>query len=224
MLEELATGRLRGDLELIADEDNAVAMAAYLRDQFCFLGIKSPDRRDVSKSFINLGRDADPAQIWQAAELLWEEPEREFHYVACDLLRRWAPRFQPVHLATAKRLLTTHSWWDTVDPLAINTVGTMVVQHPELVEAMDEWIEHENLWLVRTALIHQLKRKDTIDAERLFRYAEHQASHADFFVRKAIGWALRQHGRTDPDAVRSFVDQHRDELSGLTKREALKHL
>ena len=89
---------------------------------------------------------------------------------------------------------------------------------------VDQWIDDDNLWLIRSALIHQLFYKDQTDADRLFSYIEHQAAHTDFFVRKAIGWALRQYGRTDPDAVRSFVASHDSELSGLSKREALKHL
>ena len=140
------------------------------------------------------------------------------------LLRRWSGGFEPDAIDEVEQLIMTRSWWDTVDPLACRTVATLVTQHPDLRAIVDQWIDDDNLWLIRSALIHQLFYKDQTDADRLFSYIEHQAAHTDFFVRKAIGWALRQYGRTDPDAVRSFVASHDSELSGLSKREALKHL
>lgn len=199
-------------------------MSAYMRNQFPFLGLKARDRRDAAKWFVKNARHAAVSEIWDAADGLWAEPEREFQYVGSDMLRRWAGRFGPDDIGRVETLIVTKSWWDTVDTLAADTVGTMVANHPTLVEVMDRWVEHENLWLIRTAIIHQLKRRDTIDAERLFAYADRLAAHTDFFIRKAIGWALRQHGRSDPDAVRSFVAARTATLSGLTKREALKHL
>jgi 3-methyladenine DNA glycosylase AlkD len=111
-----------------------------------------------------------------------------------------------------------------VDTLAAHTVGPLVAAHPSLLDTMDDWIDDENLWLIRTAILHQLTYKQHTDAGRLFRYCAAQATHRDFFIRKAIGWALRQYDRTDPTAVRSFVDEHRTELSPLSVREAVRHL
>lgn len=199
-------------------------MAAYMKNHFEFLGIKNPARKEAQKDFIAAARDVTDERLLQVAAGLWAEPKREFQYVACDLLRRWSPRFDPDAIDEVEQLIITKSWWDTVDPLASRTVGTLVTNHPQLVSVMDAWIEDDNMWLNRTALIHQLFRKDTTDVDRLFAYVERQAGHTDFFVRKAIGWALRQHARTDPDGVRSFVAAHENELSGLSKREALKHL
>jgi len=133
-------------------------------------------------------------------------------------------KLDPSHLPDVEHFIVAESWWDTVDSLAAWTVGPMVAAYPELVAVMDLWIDDDNMWLNRTAIIHQLGYKNTTDAERLFRYCRRRADHRDFFVRKAIGWALRQHARVDPDAVRSFVAEHDAELSGLSKREALKHL
>ncbi|MCB1188785.1 DNA alkylation repair protein, partial [bacterium] len=112
----------------------------------------------------------------------------------------------------------------TVDTLAALVVGPMVTRHPQLTAVMDEWIADENLWVARTAILHQLKYGKATDTDRLFAYCAAQAGHPDFFIRKAIGWALRQYARTDPGAVRRFVANHRDELSPLSIREATKHL
>jgi len=127
-------------------------------------------------------------------------------------------------LAVARTLITTKSWWDTVDALATRFVGDLVRRHPALVATMDDWSAEPDLWLVRTAILHQLHYGPATDTERLFAYCSRQAGHPDFFVRKAIGWALRHYARTDPDAVRQFVAAHASRLSPLSVREATKHL
>jgi 3-methyladenine DNA glycosylase AlkD len=99
-----------------------------------------------------------------------------------------------------------------------------VATHPELISEMDRWIDDENLWVARTAILHQLFYGDATDVDRLFGYCLRQASHPDFFIRKAIGWALRQYARTDPDRVRSFLVGPGAALSPLSVREASKHL
>ena len=125
---------------------------------------------------------------------------------------------------TARELVTTKSWWDTVDSLASHTVGRLVRTHPELVAVMDEWIGSDDIWLARTALLHQLTWKNDTDAERLFAYCLRRASEKEFFIRKAIGWALREYSKTDEAAVRAFVAEHRATLSGLSRTEALRWL
>ncbi len=130
----------------------------------------------------------------------------------------------PAFLPTAGRLITTGSWWDTVDTLASNVVGGIMRRHPAAVSTMDSWLADGNMWLVRSALLYQLRYREQTDLDRLFRYCLAQAGHRDFFIRKAIGWALRQYAWTDPEAVRAFVDKHRDELSPLSVREALKNI
>ncbi len=134
-------------------------------------------------------------------------------------MRRLSSGFLPV----ARRLVTTVPWWDTVDLLAAHVVCGLVAADPKLVAAMDAWIDDPDLWVARAALLHQLRYKDATDAERLFAYCLRQAGHPDFFIRKAIGWALREYAKTDPEAVRSFVAAHRDVLAPLSVREALKN-
>lgn len=124
-------------------------------------------------------------------------------------------------LATLRWLVTHKSWWDTVDSLAHST-GILVQAHPELVDAMDTWIDDKNFWVARVAILHQLSYKHDTDATRLFDYCARRATDTEFFIRKAIGWALRQYARTDMPAVKDFVASH-PELSPLSAREALKH-
>ena len=221
---ELSTDALRELLAPLADPDDAIHMAAYMKDHFPFFGIKAGPRRTAAKPILQASAHANADELLMFASACWDEPEREFHHTAVDVLRKRADMIEPDQLDDLGELIMSKSWWDTVDGLAAWAVGPLVARHPDLVNVMDDWAEDENLWLARTAILHQLHYKDDTDAERLFRYAEDLAPHTDFFIRKAIGWALRQYGRTDPDAVRLWVAAHEASLSGLTRREALKHL
>src|SRR5579859_5127448 len=207
-----------------ADPVRAPAMRAYMRDQFPYLGIPSPRRRTVSRQVLAGVPAPTEADLDAVSRACWALPEREYQYFACDWLARHARRLGPAFLDTAGYLVTTKSWWDTVDMLADNVVGAIVLAHPSTVSTMDSWLDSGNLWLARGAVLHQLRYRERTDVERLFRYCLARAGHRDFFMRKAIGWALRQYARTDPEAVRDFVQSHSDHLSPLSVREALKNL
>ncbi len=206
------------------DPERAGPAAAYMRDQFAFLGISSPDRRALARTVLAGLRPAGEDDLRRVAVACWELPEREYQYFACDWLRTHARVAGPGFLPVARELITTRAWWDTVDPLATRIVGALVARHPELRTEMDAWAGADDRWLVRTAILHQLHHGADTDTARLFGYCTQQAGHTDFFVRKGIGWALRQYARIAPDAVRSYVDEHRDVLSPLSVREATKHL
>jgi 3-methyladenine DNA glycosylase AlkD len=215
--------RLTAAYRAAADPVQAAPMRAYMRDAFPFLGMKTPHRRTISREVVTgLPRPAEE-DLRAVALACWELPEREYQYFAVDWLARHARTLSPAFLATAETLITTKSWWDTVDALAGHVVGTIVARHPKCVSTMDQWAGDDNLWLVRTAILHQLRFKEETDTGRLFGYCAAQAGHRDFFVRKAIGWALREYAYTDPDAVRQFVRTH-PALSGLSVREALKNV
>jgi 3-methyladenine DNA glycosylase AlkD len=217
LLDRLDTG-----LRAAADPARAAAMAAYMRDQFAYFGVPAPVLRRVERAAFAGLPSPTPDDLRVFATECWARREREFHYAACDYLRRHHPdeSFLPV----ARELITTKSWWDTVDALATRVVGDLVRRHPSLVAEMDAWSRDDDMWLVRTAILHQLHYGPATDTTRLFGYCAAQAHHRDFFVRKAIGWALRHYARTDPDAVRAFVEAHRGQLSPLSVREAGKHL
>ena len=207
-----------------ADPVRAVSMRAYMRDQFPFLGLATPARRALSREVLAGRPRPAPGELRDIALGCWELPEREYQYFACALLAGHARRLDPGFLPTVRHLVTTKSWWDTVDTLASRVAGTIVSGYPAAVSTMDSWLVDDNLWLARTAILHQLTYKQDTDSARLFRYCLVRAGHRDFFIRKAIGWALRQYAWTDPAAVRRFVAAHAAELSPLSVREATKNL
>jgi 3-methyladenine DNA glycosylase AlkD len=221
---ETILARLVPTYRAAADPERAEGNRAYMRDQFPFLGIPTTKRRALSREVL-AGLPAPSAdELERIARACWELPEREYQYFAVDLLGRYARRLEPGFLDTVHHLVTTKSWWDTVDALASNVAGPIVAAHPEAVADMEDWLVDENMWLARTAIIHQLTYKEGTDTARLFRYCLARADHKDFFIRKAIGWALRQYAWTDPAAVREFVTAHAAELSPLSVREATKNL
>jgi len=207
-----------------ADPERAVSMRAYMRDQFPFLGIPGPRQAHLTRAVLaGVGRPTED-DLRAVALGCWALPEREYQYFACGLLRRHVKVCSAAFLDTTRHLIVTKSWWDTVDALAAHVVGPLVARHHELVSTMDDWIAEENLWLARTALLYQMRYKENTDATRLFHYCLTQAGHRDFFIRKAIGWALREYAKTEPAAVRTFVRAHEPRLSPLSIREALKNL
>lgn len=218
------TTQISAAFEGARDPAAAPAMKAYMKHQFEFLGIGSTRRVELSReATADLARPT-PNDLDTLARAMWRKREREYQYFACWYLRRNVQVLGPDFLDTAHHLLTTKSWWDTVDELAQNIVGPIVLADRDLVATMDEWVRSDNLWLARTAILHQNRFKDRTDTDRLFDYCEQRAADTDFFLRKAIGWALREYTKTDAKAVRRFVKAHDAELSGLSKREALKWL
>ncbi|WP_369166105.1 DNA alkylation repair protein [Streptomyces sp. AFD10] len=207
-----------------ADPVRAQVAAAYMKHVAPFLGIPTPERRALSRTVLaGLGRP-DERDCAAVALRCWRLPEREYQYFAADYLRRYANRCTSGFLPVLHHLVTTVPWWDTVDVLAAHVAGPLVAADAATVRVMDRWIDDPSLWAARTALLHQLRYKEATDADRLFGYCLRRADHPDFFVRKAIGWALREYARTDPAAVRDFVEGARDRLSPLSAREALKNL
>jgi 3-methyladenine DNA glycosylase AlkD len=195
-------------------------MAAYMRGKFPFLGIATPERRRLTAAAFAGIPPPGEGELGELLGHLWERPEREYQYAGCDLAAKHAGGCGPAFLDTTRTLITTKSWWDTVDALASGVAGPLVARYPETVAVMDRWIASPNLWLARSAILHQLRSKQRTDAGRLFRYCELRMPDEDFFIRKAIGWALREYSKTDSEAVRTFVAAHPG-LSGLSKREAL---
>ena len=216
---------LRGRFEASANPDRARGAAAYMRNQFPFLGIPTPLRRQIVRgTCTDVGIPASPLAC---AETLWRMDEREYQYAACDLLttKRVLAGLTSDDVPRLKALIIAKSWWDTVDVLAPSIVGAILRPTPDRVHAIaSEWIADNNFWLQRSAILLQLKYRAETDEKLLFSCILKRASSTEFFVRKAAGWALRQYAYTAPDHVHAFVESHRSELSGLTIREALKHI
>ena len=206
-------------LEARRDPDRAVAMVGYMRDQFAFLGVPAPERRLAQREALGDWKAPSADQLAAFARGCWARDEREYQYAACDTLVRQVKRLGPDDLELLEDLITTKSWWDTVDILASRVVGPLADR-----STMERWLVSGNLWLERAAILHQLGSKERTDPEFVFRACLTHAGSSEFFHRKAIGWALRQYARVDPAAVSAFVAIHAEELSGLSKREALRRL
>ena len=211
----------------VADPKLRGPMRAYMKNQFDYLGIKTPIRRAAVATLIRGQKNATAADLLRTARLLWSMHEREYQYVAVDLLARHADKLTPAHLPALFALVQKKSWWDTVDALA-SVIGQVMksacASDPTTQSAMDEALASPNLWVRRVAIIHQLGWRKQTDSKRLFLYATTCAAEKDFFIRKAIGWALRDYARHAPADVRKFLRANRNILSPLTIREAGKYI
>lgn len=216
--------QVKNTLAPLADPAQAARMSAYMRDQFAFHGIPTPARRAALKPLVRSLKGVDAGVLLEAAGELWREPQRECQYAAIDLLAAHVKRLDEAHLDALLALVRQAAWWDTVDALAV-IAGTVVradraVRQPR----MDEAVRHPDLWTRRVAMLHQLGWRADTDLARLFGYAVQLAHEEDFFIRKAIGWGLRDYAHHAPEAVRAFLLANGALLSALTVREAGKHL
>ncbi|MFZ6749393.1 DNA alkylation repair protein [Undibacterium sp. Ren11W] len=218
-------------LSKLAQPQKAPAMAAYMQHHFAFLGIAAPARRQACKPLIKELKGCTAAQLLSLAEQLWALPEREYQYLAIDLLAQHYQQLSMQDIPQMLQLVLNKSWWDSVDALSsvIGDVlfaqrGMQMSAQTDCQSCMDAALQHPNFWLRRVALLHQLGWREATDVARLFGYAKSLASEKEFFIRKAIGWALRDYARHNPEAVRSFLEAERAHLSGLSYREASKHL
>ena len=213
--------QLRIKFEKAADKEVAEGAAAYMRNQFEFFGIKTPLRRELGKELVNASKELSEKEIVSLCKELWAQPEREFQYIACDILAKNAKRLSPGYVKRdAKWFITNKSWWDTVDSIR-TSVEIVVAANPELELTMFDWLNSKNMWLVRSALIHQLTLGTRTNSERLFELCELKAEEKEFFIAKGLGWALRSYSYVDPKAVKKFIKGH-PELTPLAKREGMK--
>lgn len=206
-----------------ADPKTAEPMAAYMRNKFPYLGIKSPLRRQLEREFVNEYGLPTLEDLSPILLDLWDLPEREYQYAALMLLGKFEKKLPPDFVETIETLLTTKPWWDTVDTIAGNTVGTHFKRFPEVRETkLEEWRTSDDFWLRRTCILFQLKYKTDTDFGLLKAIIHENLGSKEFFINKAIGWALRQYTRIDPEGVRTFVAE--TALAPLSAREALKWL
>ena len=219
---------VRHRLREAGDAIKAAQMQAYMKSALPFHGVSSPDCRVIMRDVLATHPLPDRA-TWLATVLaLWDDADhREERYAALAVAkdRRYVGHRDPDVLPLYRHLVVTGAWWDLVDDVATHLVGPLLLAHPGRVRpSVAAWATNEDRWLRRTAVICQVGAKDRTDVPLLTTAVEANLDDRDFFLRKAIGRALREHARTDPAWVRAFVEVHDDQLSGLSRREALKHL
>lgn len=204
-----------------ADSAAAVQMCNYLKGNFPFYGLASPLRRQLQRKFY-AGYGYPPAdQLNEIIQYTWNADQREWQYTGMELALRFCRKPDGNMLQLAEYMITHKSWWDSVDMVAANIAGAVFMEYPELIEPnTGRWISSGNIWLMRSALLFQLKYKKATNEELLFSYIQKCSASREFFLRKAIGWVLREYSKTAPDIVRTFVDSHA--LSPLSRKEALK--
>jgi len=221
---------IRAELARHADPARAAGQQRYMKSTIPYRGLTSPQLTAVLRPIL-----ADPGfriadgDGWEATiRTLWDEVAyREEWYAAIALARHrtYRPWVDSESMPLWRHLVVTGAWWDVVDEVATHLVRDVLEGSPD-VEGLRlrEWAVDDDLWLRRTAIICQVGRKDRLDESLLADAIEPNLADRDFFLRKAIGWALRDHARIAPDWVRAFVDAHAGELSGLSRREATRHL
>ena len=200
---------------------NQEAMEAYMRNQFQFFGIKTPERTSLLRDFLKENGKAPIEECPDIVRALWSEPQRECQYIALSLLDKQSRYLTKEHLPLLEDMIVHKSWWDTIDHIASNHVGE-IYQTEEDDTYLEKWIHSDNMWLNRIAILYQLKYKEKTDEDRLFRYIIMHNQSKEFFIQKAIGWALREYSKTNPEAVIRFIES--EQLAPLSKREGLKHV
>lgn len=206
-----------------AHPENPIHMKQYMKDQFEFFGIKSVERKKLTRKFFTAQGIPSKHDYKEVIQELWDLPQREFQYAALDILEHLVKKRIQVKIELLEYLIMTKSWWDTVDWMATRIVGVCFRQNPELItQTYSRWMEIDNIWLQRVCILFQLKYKEKTDVKLLFSTIQELSGSEEFFIQKAIGWALREQLKIDPAVVQKFVDEN--ELAPLSRREALKVL
>ncbi|WP_307311715.1 DNA alkylation repair protein [Neobacillus driksii] len=204
------------------NDENAGPMEKYMKDHFPFLGIKSPLRKELEKQFF---KETEIFKVPFNSDFvtgLWEKDEREYHYTAITYIGKFIKKLPKDVISFLERLITTKSWWDSVDSIA-PLVGELARKYPEIIEEnIDGWAVDDNLWLRRSAILFQLKYKQQTNEDLLYDYIGKNADSKEFFIQKAIGWALREYSKTNPVSVKVFIEGNK--LAPLSVREGSKYV
>lgn len=201
--------------------EQAEPMAKYMKNLFPFLGLKKPERAVLSKEFLK-ERKKDIKIDLNFIFKCYDLPEREFQYLAIDYMDKVKDLFIPDDMENIEQLLIMKSWWDTVDSIN-KIVGYVAMKFPEVKEnIISKWIESDNIWLNRVSIIFQLRYKEKTDTEFLKKAIIHNSETTEFFINKAIGWALREYSKTDRKWVENFIEQN--SLDPLSVREGSRYL
>jgi 3-methyladenine DNA glycosylase AlkD len=220
--------QVRTELAAAGNPAKAAPMQAYMKSAMPYYGVQSADVRRIARAAFDAWPLADRSAWEEAVRTLWHDAShREERYVAIALTghRPYATYQDPTAVALYEELIVTGAWWDYVDEVAVRRIGPILGRHPAaMTPVVRAWAVHDDLWLRRSAVICQTKAKSGTDVALLEASLAPNLDRREFWIRKAVGWALREHAKTDPGWVRDYVAGHDDQLSGLSRREALKHV
>lgn len=212
-------------LQALANPGKAGPMAAYLKTDMPFYGVQKPDRVPMYKETKKRFRPESQRDYEKAVLALWALPHREEKYAAIAFALQNEIFITTKSLSLYERLIREGAWWDLVDGVAADLVGRVLLEYRGRTRpVIERWIDDHDLWIRRTALIVHLRHKEHTDANQLFDHCLRRAHEKEFFIRKAIGWALREYSKTAPQEVRDFLFENRKVLSGLSFREGAKRL
>ena len=204
--------------------DDAKAMQAYMKTEQPFYGVKSPERKAIFKQAREHTKISSFIEYKRLVLWLWSGENREEQYLAMDAAEYYKSFRTLEAFPVYEEMLNEASHWDTVDKLASNLIGPLVKEHRELEDVVRGWRESENMWLRRASLLVHLKHKAETNLPLLEETILMLASEKEFFIRKAIGWVLREYAKTDAEFVKRFVMTHQEQLSSLSRQEALKNI
>ena len=206
-----------------SNQEDALQMKKYMKDRFEYFGIKMKRRREICKSFVKENGLPEYGDLEETVKLCFSEPQREMQYFAQDLAGKYKREWDHDIINLFEWMILHKSWWDSVDHIAVHLVGTYFKKFPQdTVAITTRWIEQDNFWLQRTAIIFQLRYKTETDTNLLFSHIKKHTHQKEFFIRKAIGWALRDLSKHMPGEVIQFVAEN--EMQPLSKREALRNI
>ena len=204
------------------NEEQAQKMSKYMLNKFEYIGIKTPERREIFKNFFKEYKNEEKID-WEFVNKCWENKYREFQYVAADYLKNMKDKLTIDDIPKLKQLVLEKSWWDTIDNLDM-TIGALALKDSNVNKILLEWSLDENIWLRRIAINHQLLRKEKTNAELLEKILKNNLGQTEFFINKAIGWALRDYSKTNSEWVKNFIEENEEKMSKLSIREAGKYL
>ena len=204
------------------NEEQAQRMSKYMLNKFEYIGIKTPERRKIFKNFFSEYKSEEKID-WEFVNKCWENKYREFQYVAADYLKNMKDKLTIDDIPKLKQLVLEKSWWDTIDNLDM-TIGALALKDSNVNKILLEWSLDENIWLRRIAIDHQLLRKEKTNTELLEKILKNNLGQAEFFINKAIGWALRDYSKTNPEWVKNFIEENKEKMAKLSIKEASKYL
>ena len=204
------------------NEEQARQMSEYMLNKFEYIGIKTPERRKIFKNFFKEYKNEEKID-WEFVNKCWENKNREFQYIAADYLKNMKDKLTRDDIPKLKQLILKKSWWDTIDNLDM-TIGALALKDSNVNKILLEWSIDENIWLRRIAIDHQLLRKEKTNTELLEKILKNNLGQAEFFINKAIGWALRDYSKTNPEWVKNFIEKNKEKMAKLSIREASKYL